>query len=259
MNRVFTAVLIVSTAALALFFLMLIGSTALELGRGGFVSPPDPYQIAFAVRLSLLTATAASAAALVFSVPVAYLLARREFRGKTLLDTLLDLPLVLSPIALGAMLLVFFKTPPGALLERMIGPVVFEVRGIIVAQFCVVIGLAIRLLKASFESVDPQYEEVSRTLGMDRARTFFRVTLPLSRRGIAAAFLLVWARAIGEFGATMTLAGATTLKTETIPVSIYLNFATADIASALVFILLLIAVSLSLLFALRKIGGARYA
>ncbi len=254
----FSAVTLGATAALAGFFLLLIGTAAWEFWRGSFVSPPEAGRVAFAVRLSLLTATTASLLALAVSLPVSYLLARRSFPGKALIDTLLDLPLVLSPVALGAMLLLFFNTPSGRLLERIIGPVVFEVRGIVIAQFCVVVGLCIRLLKTAFEGVDPGYEEVARTLGLDRAATFFRVTVPLARPGITAAFLLAWARAIGEFGATVVLAGAITFKTETVPVSIYLNFATADITGAVAFILILVAVSLSTLFAVRKIRFLNY-
>ena len=140
----------------------------------------------------------------------------------------------------------------GKQIDQALGPFVFEVKGIILAQFFVVIGLSIRLLKSSFDGIDKEYENLARTLGLSKMQVFIKVVLPMAGKGLLATFLLVWARAIGEFGATVTLAGATTLKTETIPVAIYLSFESADISSALVFILILISVSLTILFFVRK-------
>ena len=114
------------------------------------------------------------------------------------------------------------------------------------------VGLSIRLLKTAFEGVDVEYENLARTLGYNKMQVFFNVVLPMSRRGLLTSFLMVWGRAIGEFGATVTLAGATTLKTETIPVAIYLSFESADISSALVFITILITISFAILFIVRK-------
>jgi molybdate transport system permease protein len=162
---------------------------------------------------------------------------------------------VLSPIALGALLLIFFNTVPGKLVERTLGAVVFEVRGIIAAQFIVIMGLAVSLVKSTFEGINPVYEGIARTLGATRFQTFRRVLLPMSRNGIAAAFLLTWARAVGEFGATVTLAGATPMKTETLPVAIFLSFAGADISRACVFILIAVGISLGVLFVLRKLNA----
>lgn len=254
MNRIFTIAVSACTAALGLFFLALLFFTVEELLAGGPVKPPDGEEIFFALKLSLSTATAASLLSLLVSLPVAYLLARFEFPGKALLDTLLDLPLVLSPIALGAMLLIFFNTAPGRALDARFGPFVFSARGIVLAQFCVVVGLSLRLLKNAFEGIDPEYENLARTLGCNRLQVFLRVVVPMARKGIFASALLTWGRAIGEFGATVTLAGATPFRTETIPVAISLSFGAADISSALVFILILVAVSLGILFAVRRIG-----
>lgn len=255
MNRLFGFTLAAFSLLLGVGFVLLIGSAIFRLAASHYFAVPRLGEIIFSVRLSLYTATVASTLAVLCGLPIAYFLSRNEFHGKTLLDTLLDLPVVLSPIALGALLLVFFNTPFGEVIERFFGPFVFEVRGIILAQFVVVVGLAIRLLKNSFESVDVEYEEIARTLGCNRFYAFVRVTLPLARRGLLASWLLVWGRAIGEFGATVTLAGATTMKTETIPVAIALSFESADVSIALVFILILVGVSLLVLYALRKAGS----
>ncbi len=252
MNRLFNFIIMAVTFILAILLLAFIVSTIVELGKTSFVKPPNTTEVLFAIKLSIFTATVASSLALLVSIPVAYMLSRYSFFGKSLLDTLLDLPIVLSPIALGAMLLIFFSTPFGRMIEARFGPFIFMVKGIVLAQFFVVVGLSIRLLKATFEGIDVEYENLARTLGYNKLQSFGRVTMPMAKKGIIAAFLLVWGRAVGEFGATVTLAGATTLKTETIPVAIYLNFESADVSSALVFILILVFVSLAVLFGLRK-------
>jgi len=251
MNRIFHIIMWGTACLLIAGFVVLIASMLLELGQESFVRPPHLHEISFAVKLSLITSTIASFFAILISVPVAYLFSRHTFFGKNFFDTLLDLPIVLSPIALGAMLLIFFNTPLGRQIDQRFGPFVFEVKGIILAQFLVVVGLSIRLLKATFEGIDVEYENLARILGYDKMRVFFKVVLPMAGKGLVAAFLLVWARAIGEFGATVTLAGATTMKTETIPVAIYLGFESADINHALVYVTILIFISLAILYFLR--------
>jgi molybdate transport system permease protein len=251
-NRLFNALVAGVSALLVLFLLALVGSLLLELFAHDALAPPQLDEIGFAVKLSLITASVSSVAAVAVALPVAYLISRYSFFGKAAVDTLLDLPIVLSPVALGALLLIFFNSPLGCGVNELLGPFVFEVRGIVLAQFLVVVGLAIRLLRTTFDGIDVEYEDLARTLGYDRMRVFLKVVLPLAARGLIGAFLLVWGRAIGEFGATVTLAGATTMKTETIPVAIYLNFESADITSALVFIAILIAISLTVLFLVRR-------
>jgi molybdate transport system permease protein len=252
MNRAFH-LFIGGTAALLIgLFVVLLLSMLLELWHQSAVRPPHLPEIWFAARLSLVTATIASVIALAVSIPVAYLFSRYSFPGKDVFDTLLDLPIVLSPIALGALLLIFFNTGLGRQLDHWFGPFVFEVRGIILAQFVVIVGLSLRLLKETFQTIDVEYENLARTLGCNQMQVFTRVVLPMARRGLLAAFLLIWGRAIGEFGATVTLAGATTMKTETIPVAIFLNFESVDISSAIVFITILIAMSFAVLFFVRK-------
>jgi molybdate transport system permease protein len=254
-NRLFQAVVVGTTALLALAMLALVAGLVAELVRHSAVQPPDLREVFFAVKLSLGTATASSLLATIIAIPVAYLLSRYRFPGKALLDTLLDLPIVLSPIALGALLLVFFRTPPGRAMEALLGPFVFEVRGIVLAQLAVVVGLAIRLLKSTFDGIDPEYEQLARTLGYDRVQVFRRVVLPMAAPGVVATLMLVWGRAIGEFGATVMLAGATTMKTETLPVAIHLNFEAADITSAMIFIAVLLALSFGVLVAVRRLHG----
>jgi molybdate transport system permease protein len=203
------------------------------------------------IRLSVISASIASVLALFFALPIGYLLARKSFLGKNLVDTLLDVPIVLSPVALGTALLVLLGSDPGKFFEDNIVSFTFATRGIVLAQFSIVVALAIRSLKAVFEQIDPRYEDVAYFLGSNRWQTFLTVTLPLARSGIVASFILAWARAIGEFGATITVAGAVRGKTETIPSAIYLGLADVDIQETLVYVLLLILVAVAVLLMVR--------
>jgi molybdate transport system permease protein len=212
-------------------------------------------EIAHAIFLSLTTATASSVIALALGVPTAYFLARRHFPGKSVIDALLDIPVFISPIAIGALLLVAFSSSQGRWLQSHLLEVVFEVPGIIIAQATIVTALAVRLMKASFEAIPIRYEKVARSLGCTEWMAFRKVVLPLSRSGLLATAIVVWARAVGEFGATVTLAGATERKTATIPTSIYLGFASADVGRALTLVVILIFIAMLSLIGLRRMAG----
>jgi len=186
-------------------------------------------------------------------VPIAYQLARKNFPGKNLIDTILDIPIILSPVALGTALLVVLSSDAGKLFQDNLVSFTFATRGIILAQFSIVVALAIRSLKAVFEQIDRRYEEVAYFLGCNRWQTFLKISLPLARSGIIASFILAWARAVGEFGATITVAGAVSGKTETIPSAIYLGLAGVDIQETLVYVLLLVFVAISVLLGVRLV------
>jgi molybdate transport system permease protein len=208
-----------------------------------------------AILLSLLTASTAALLALAVAVPSAYLLARHTFRGKSLVDALLDVPVIMSPVALGLALLLVFRTAPGVLVERHLLRFVFEVPGIVLAQFILALALEIRVLKATFEEINPRLEQVARCMGCSPGRAFFHVTLPLARPGLIAALVLGWARAIGDFGATVMIAGAVPGKTETVPVAIYLGLASLRIEHSVALTLLLTVVALAALLLLRWLGA----
>ncbi|QOJ15268.1 MAG: ABC transporter permease [Planctomycetia bacterium] len=209
----------------------------------------------FSVRLSLLTATLAAGLALALGIPAAYALSRFRFRGRELTDTLLEFPIIVSPAALGAMLLIFFNNPLGEWIQQNAVQFVFGVAGIVLAQFVTVLGVAVRLLKASFDEVPVELETVARTLGATPRHAFATITLPLARRGLIAAFILAWAKALGEFGATITVAGTMAMRTETLPIAIFLRLASADIESTVAMILLLIVIGLSALYVTRRLLG----
>ena len=176
-----------------------------------------------ALRLSALVGLGAVLCTLPPAVLLGYLLARREFAGKALVDTVLLLPLVLPPVVTGyALLLLFGRSgvlgPP----LRAIGlDVAFTWRGAVVASAVMAFPLAYRACRLAFEAVDPRLEGAARTLGASPWSAFVRVTLPLARGGIVAGGVLAFARSLGEFGATMVLAGNVAGETRTLPIAVW--------------------------------------
>ncbi len=253
---------IIGKAVFLLPLLLILGLYVAVLGLTFLSYPPVKIfgimispEVRHAILLSVTTATASSLIAMALGVPTAYFLARHRFPGKSLVDALLDIPVFISPIAIGALLLVAFSSSQGRWLQGHLLDVVFAVPGIIVAQSAIVTALAVRLMKATFESIPPRYESVARSLGCTQWGAFWKVVLPLSKSGLVATAILVWARAVGEFGATVTLAGATEHKTATIPTAIYLGFAGADVERALTLVVILIGIAMLSLIGLRKIAG----
>jgi molybdate transport system permease protein len=213
-------------------------------------------EVLFALRLSLLTSLGAIIIALILGLPSGYLLARRSFRGKAILDTLLDIPLVMTPLVAGVGLLFLFgQTFLGRHLAKVGINLIFSPWGAVLAQAFIASPIIARTCKSAFEEVSPRYEWAAQTLGLRPLRTFFRVTLPMARRGILSGIVLAWARAIGEFGATLMVAGSTRMKTETLPIAVFLNISSGEIGIALSCALILIAVGFIILLILKQIGN----
>ena len=181
---------------------------------------PEEWQI---LRFTLGVSALATALILPPGLAVAWLLARKRWPGKSLLETLVALPLVMPPVATGLLLLKLLgrRGPLGGLLHRLDLDVIFNWRGVVTAMAVMSFPLLVRGARIAFEGVDPQLERMARTLGTGRLGVFFRVTLPLALRGIAGGTLLAFARAIGEFGATIVVAGNIPGRTTTLSLAIY--------------------------------------
>jgi molybdate transport system permease protein len=257
-ERAFKAAGISALVLLLLFFTGIILSLLTYTNWSTFWSALISEEILFAIKLSLATATAATLISMLIAVPVAYAISKTRFPGKDIIDSLLDLPIVISPIALGAALLVFFNTGIGSAINDNVR-FVFAIPGIILAQITVISALAIRLLKSTFDSIDSRYEQVGRTLGCSKPEAFFRIIIPLAKNGLISSCILTWARAVGEFGATVMLAGATAMRTETLPIAIFLSLASGDVDKAVAVIFILIIISITALLLIRKLIGKRYA
>lgn len=201
----------------------------------------------FSVRLSLVAATVSTGLALLLAIPAAYALSRFSFRGREAVETILEFPIIVSPAALGAILLIFFNNPLGEWVQNNVVLFVFSFAGIVLAQFVTILGVAVRMLKTAFDGVPVELETVARTLGASPRHAFFSITLPLTRNGLIAAFILTWAKALGEFGATLMVAGTMAMRTETLPIAIFMRLATADIKGTVALILVLVTIGLTAL------------
>src|SRR5262245_55571074 len=206
-----------------------------------------------ALRLSLQTATVATLVCIVVGVPLAWLLARVPFPGLRLARALVIVPLVLPPVVGGVALLLVFgrRGVVGAWLDRAFGfTLPFTTTGVVVAEAFVAMPFLVIAVEGALRGADTRYEEAAATLGARRWTTFTHVTLPLVAPGITAGAVLCWARALGEFGATITFAGDLPGVTQTMPLAVYLALET-DMQAAIVLSLILLTVSVTILVALR--------
>jgi molybdate transport system permease protein len=178
----------------------------------------------WAIRLSVQVALTATAVSLPAGIAFGYLLARRRFLGKSIVETLLSLPLVLPPVVTGYLLLVLLgrRGWVGSILDSWFDiQLVFTWKAAAIASAVMAFPLMVRSIRVAFAETDQRLESAARTLGAGRFETFLRITLPLARRGILAGAVLAFARSIGEFGATVMIAGNLPGETQTIPLYIY--------------------------------------
>lgn len=213
-----------------------------------------------ALALSLKVAGWATAINLVLGVAVGYLLARTRFPGRDLLDTVLTLPLVMPPTVLGYYLLVLIGRRGwlGHWLHEQFGiTLVFTWQGAVVAATIVAFPLVFKPARAAFEAVDGQLEQAARVLGLSEFSLFLRVTLPLAWRGILAGLLLGFARAMGEFGATLMVAGSIPGRTQTLSVAVYEAVQAGQDHTANVLVLITSVVCIAILLGAGKLAPGR--
>ena len=210
-------------------------------------------EMRFSLRLSLGTGLLSAFLVIVFSLPIGFALSRFSFWGKGLVKTIIDLPVAFPELVLGlCLLLLFGRTPVGEALKAMGLEFVFTVQGVVVAQFFTALPYAIRIMKSTFDYINPRMEFVSRSLGYGQVETFLKVSLPLARSGILAASVISFARCIGTFGTVLILAGGSYMKTETLPITLYLNISYGNMGMALTSGLVLVAVSFVAIFIFEK-------
>jgi molybdate transport system permease protein len=252
-RRFFAALALLGGLYVALILAMLVADAS-------FTSPHSLLQalgkreLRYAIRLSLLSASLTTLLALWVAVPLGYLLARTRFRGQALLDALLDIPLVLPPLVIGLSLLILFQTAPGRAVERFF-PITYAIPSVILAQFTVACAFAVRTMRATFDQINPRAEQVALTLGCSRSQAFWLVVLPEARRGLLTAATLAWARSLGEFGPVLVFAGATRLKTEVMPTSVFLELSTGNLEAAVAVSLLMVAAAVAALLVIRWFGS----
>ncbi|MET9396845.1 ABC transporter permease [Kitasatospora sp. NPDC002965] len=252
-HRVPLTLLLPALLGLAFLVLPLVGL----LVRAPWSSLSDQLtspQVWEALRLSLVCATAATGVSLVLGVPLAWLLARTELPGRRLIRALVTLPLVLPPVVGGVALLLVLgrRGIVGSWLDSAFGITLpFTTTGVVIAEAFVAMPFLVISVEGALRAADPRYEEAAATLGASRLTTFRRVTLPLIAPGIGAGAVLAWARALGEFGATITFAGNFPGRTQTMPLAVYLAME-SDPEAAIALSLVLLVVSVAVLAGLRE-------
>ena len=204
-----------------------------------------------AFKLSLLVVSVATLVVTLVGTALAFLLARREFRAKEMLDSLVTLPMVLPPTVTGYYLILLLgrRGLLGKYLFALTGwTVAFTWQAAAIAAGAMALPLMVKSARAALESIDRRYELVSFSLGKSELETFFRVTLPLASRGILAGIVLSFARALGEFGATLMLAGNIRGKTQTMPLAIYEAFISGDDQKAQIMAVILTVTSIAVIY-----------
>ena len=251
----------------------------------------DSEEIRYAIKLSLISCTLTTILSLWVAVPIGYLMSRwddggirrtlerwagpihragrtwylrwlRVFSGlirlanpKLWIDALLDIPIVLPPLVIGLALLILFQSPFARWFEANVMSVTFAIPSVILAQFTVACAFAVRTMRATFDQINPRAEAVALTLGCTRSQAFWMVVLPEARRGLMTAATLAWARSLGEFGPILVFSGATRLRTEVLPTTVYLELSIGNIEAAVAVSLLMIVAAASVLIVLRHYGS----
>ncbi|MGC5022502.1 molybdate ABC transporter permease subunit [Micromonospora sp. DT47] len=251
-RRVPVALLVPATLGL-LFLVLPLGGLLLRTPWASLPERLSAPGVLTALRLSLQCATLATLLCLALGVPLAWLLARVEFPGRRLVRALVTVPLVLPPVVGGVALVLVFgrRGLLGGWLDSTFGLTLpFTTTGVVLAEAFVAMPFLIIAVEGALRGADSRYEEAAATLGAGRWTTFTHVTLPLVAPGVAAGAVLCWARALGEFGATITFAGNYPGRTQTMPLAVYLALET-DLDGAIVLSLILLTVSVAILAGLR--------
>ena len=222
-------------------------------------------EVQYSIQLSLLSCSLSTIFSLWVAVPTGYLLARRWLPARRLLEALLDIPIVLPPLVIGLCLLILFQTSVGKTVEGAFGLLTqvafgtssgftYEIPAVVLAQFVVACAFAVRTMRVTFDQIEPRAEQVALTLGCNRSQAFWNVALPQAKRGLLAAGTLAFARSLGEFGPILVFAGATRMKTEVLPTTVFLELTVGNIQGAVAASLVMVALGLIVLLTARFVG-----
>ena len=234
-------------APLCLLLMLVVGSLlslVFELDLATLMQVLQEPELHFAIAMSVGTALLSLLLALLLGIPAAWVMARTAFRGKGIIDALLDIPLVTPPliVGIGLLLLLGQRGPLNGIFPQL-SALLFSPLGVIIAQTYVASAIVVRAASAAFSSLDPAFIATAHNLGLTPVRTLLLVEIPLCWPSLLSGGVLALARALGEFGATLMLAGAIRFKTETLPMAVYLNIASGDFSLAIGCSLLLIALA----------------
>ncbi len=209
-------------------------------------------EIRYSIKLTLISCFITAILSVIVAVPLGYSLSRFRFPGRSLLDAILDIPIVLPPLVVGLSLLILFQFFPRGAREW----VVYQIPGVVLAQFMVASAFAVRTMRATFDQLDTRQEQVALTLGCNQAQAFMLVVFPRVRQGMLTAGTLAWARALGEFGPLLIFAGATRNKTEVLSTTVFLELSVGDLEAAVAVSLIMVSTAVIVLI-IARVWGAR--
>jgi molybdate transport system permease protein len=248
------------SACFVLLIVLLLVADLLFTSPQDFAEALAKPEIRAAFRLTILSCTLAAIMSLWVATPMGYLLSRYRFPGRWMVDTLVDIPIVLPPLVLGLSLLILFHLPIGgwqleAWLRDDVGfPVTYRWPAVVLAQFAVACAFAIRTMRVTFDQINPRAEDVARTLGCTRGQAFMQVALPQAWRGMITAFTIAWARSLGEFGPILVFAGATRMRTEVLSTTVFLELSIGQLSAAVAVSLMMVVMAGFVLVLLRIFG-----
>ncbi len=244
-------------ATLLLF--MVIGSLFVIISPADVISSLFSSEMIFALELTLSTSLVAAVCVMIIATPTAYSLSRFNFPLKTIVKSIIDLPMALPEIVIGiALLMLLGSNLLGGPLAKLGISIAFSTTGIIIAQFFVAFPYAVRILYSTFNYVNPRYEFVSRSLGYSEFETLTNITLPLAKNGIFASSVVTLARCIGTFAAVLFVGGGTFMKTETLSIALYLNMSFGNVNMAITAGIVLVIISFIAIFVLEKYAKEKY-
>ena len=214
-------------------------------------------EIQYSIKLSLISCTITMFLSLLVAIPIGYFMSRYDFPGKRLLDSILDIPIILPPLVIGLSLLILFQTPLGRFVESHIR-ITYTVYSVVIAQFMVACAFAVRTMSVTFSQIDSRQEDVALTLGCSKGQAFWMILLPQAKNGILTAGSLAWARALGEFGPILIFSGATRMRTEVLPTTVFLELSVGNIEAAVAVWLIMILAGCGVLTIVRYFGSVGF-
>jgi molybdate transport system permease protein len=218
-------------------------------------------EIQYAIKLTLISCSISAILSIWVATPLGYLLSRFHFRGRWMVDTVLDIPVVLPPLVIGLSLLILFHLPvAGTNLESVLQKylkvrVTYAEPAVVLAQFAVACAFAVQTMRVTFDQIDTRPEQVALTLGCRRSQAFLEITLPQAWRGMIAATTIAWARSLGEFGPILVFAGATRMRTEVLSTTVFLELSVGQLEAAVAVSLLMVIAAMAVLGIVRLLGA----
>ncbi len=247
---------VISSIFLIIFILIIVSGVASLFSKTGLQGLKETLvsrEFLFAVKFSIITSLISLLLSLIFSIPMAYFLSRVNFPLKQFVEGVIDIPIFLPPLITGLSFLILFGGGFGEFLGRFGITFLFSPLGVIFAQFIIITPYIERSAEIAFFKVSKRYEFMGKIMGLSDFDVFRKIVFPLSKKGILTGAIIGWSRAIGEFGATLMIAGATRMKTETLPIYVYLSVSSGNIKFAIGAGVLMVIVAILILFIVRGV------